>query len=190
MKGIGGKFAHYRAGGRLAIAGGVSLLLAAASGCDGGGETAAVDPGGKEMAAPVAVPQEAGRDHRTIRGAGPEVVVPEEVKGAWKAVVLSLTDAEGRAHRIHAPLGERVAVEGTEFTLRAGPFLPAFMSDANTITSQSNELENPAVLVTVWHGEDEVDHGWIFRDLAQFNTLAGEPLRVEWVEVEPAGVGK
>lgn len=114
------------------------------------------------------------------------VVVPSEVQGSWSGVEVAIIDREGRRRQQTVELGTRVELAIAGLALEAGPFLPAFMSDNNRITSLSNEPDNPAVMVRLYRDGQLLNSGWVFRDLPQFNTLVSHWLRLELVRGVPA----
>ncbi|WP_303902769.1 hypothetical protein [Thiohalomonas denitrificans] len=117
---------------------------------------------------------------------GPPVVVPDSVRGEWSAVHLALTDKEGERSEVRAELGEDLEHAIGGLNLRAHSFLPSYMSDNEQITSSSNELANPAVLVALSRDGQIINEGWVFRDYPQFNTFASHWVQVELLEAEPA----
>lgn len=169
-----------------------ALVLAAmlASGCEG------ESPSGAEAKPETGGSADAGRKDAGVTGdakevregkgarSGPTVQVPQPVREGWSAVRLRIGDGKGNKEAIRVPLGETVRLDRPELSLEAAHFLPAYMSDGSRITSQSNEPENPAALITVWRGDSQVDKGWVFKDLPQFNTFKGEVVDVELVAGE------
>ena len=90
-----------------------------------------------------------------------QIVVPDDVKNTWKAVVLELTDRqENKSQEITVDIGETVTVGDLEITVQS--FLPAFTMGGGVITSKSNETENPAARLVVKDKGTEVFSGWLF----------------------------
>ncbi len=90
-----------------------------------------------------------------------EIVVPDDVKKTWKAVVLELTDRkENKSQEITVNIGETVTVGDLEITVQS--FLPAFTMGGGVITSKSNETENPAARLVIKDKGVEVFSGWLF----------------------------
>lgn len=174
-----------------AVTAAVILAAMLASGCEGeppsavetepeNGESADIGVGHAGMTT--------GTD-KSGEGAGrrsnPTVQLPKAVRERWSAVRLGIGDGQGDRETIRVPLGETVRLNTPGLSLRASYFLPAYTSDGSRITSRSNMPNNPAALVTIWRGDSQVDHGWVFRDLPQFNTLMGEVVDVELIAGEP-----
>jgi len=92
-----------------------------------------------------------------------QVVVPEEVKGKWKAVKIQVADKNAKKQQVYTvEIGTDFRLPDTGLTLRVDNFLPAFVMDGTTLTSQSNELRNPAAQLSVTEGGKEIYKGWLF----------------------------
>ena len=92
------------------------------------------------------------------------VVVPESVRGKWKAVEIAVSDKGTQKQQIYTiAIGGELKLPGSELTLKVENFLPHFVMDGTTLTSESNELKNPAALLSIREGGREVFRGWIFR---------------------------
>ncbi len=90
-----------------------------------------------------------------------EVVVPEDVKKTWKAVVLQVTDKSANTSQdVTIDIGKSAKVGDLEITVEA--FLPAFTMTADSFTSTSNETTNPAARLTVRENGKEVFSGFLF----------------------------
>ena len=92
-----------------------------------------------------------------------QIVVPDNVKGRWNAVVLTLEDrGKNTKEDLTIKLGESYAIPDSAVTISVGDFLPDFRMDGLTITSASDLPNNPAVQVTVNDGDKEVFKGWLY----------------------------
>ena len=92
-----------------------------------------------------------------------KIVVPDAVKGAWKAVKVEVEFKEKKSKKTFTiPLNSDFNVPDTDLTLKVGNFLPHFAMGADQITSSSNNPENPAVQFEVFQGGKEIFHGWLF----------------------------
>ncbi|MBI5906049.1 MAG: DUF2155 domain-containing protein [Deltaproteobacteria bacterium] len=92
-----------------------------------------------------------------------KIVVPDAVKGAWKAVKVEIEFKEKKSKKqFTVPLRSEFKVPDSDLTLKVGEFLPHFTMAADQITSGSNNLENPAVQIEVFQGGKEIFHGWLF----------------------------
>ncbi|WP_420264308.1 DUF2155 domain-containing protein [Candidatus Magnetominusculus dajiuhuensis] len=92
-----------------------------------------------------------------------EVVIPDNVKGKWEAVKLSILDKNtNKAQDVTIKLGSEYKIPGSEVTLKPVVFLPDFRMDSLTITSISAELNNPAVNVIISEAGKELFKGWLY----------------------------
>ena len=104
-------------------------------------------------------------------GGGPEkkVVVPDAVKGAWKAVKIEVEYKEKKAKKqFTVPINSEFKVPDSDLVVKVGDFLPHFTMTADSITSSSAKPENPAAKIEVIRSQKEIFHGWLF---AKFPTV-------------------
>lgn len=111
--------------------------------------------------------------HPELRGSEIEIVIPEEVTSTWQSVPLEVTDGGGK-REMQVQIGVPTKLETSGFVLLVEAFLPSYSSDFNTITSVSNEPENPAVMVQLKKAEEVVARGWVFQNLPEYNTFKHE----------------
>jgi hypothetical protein len=101
-----------------------------------------------------------------------DVLVPETIKGKWKAVKLQVTNkAKGNAVEMKtAELGSIFTLENADTKLKVtvGVFLPNFVMSQTSYTSVDNQLNNPAVQLTVEENGKVLYKGWTF---AKYPTL-------------------
>ena len=92
-----------------------------------------------------------------------EVSVPDNVKGKWKSVKLSIMDKESNKEGfVVIEVGKTVKVNGTNLVIKVENFLPHFIMDGTTLTSSTNSPKNPAVQVLITENGNEVFKGWLF----------------------------
>ncbi|MGC2063756.1 MAG: DUF2155 domain-containing protein [Thermodesulfovibrionales bacterium] len=92
-----------------------------------------------------------------------KVALPDAVKGKWKGVILVIEDkATKKSSELTANLNSDVKIPNSNLTVKVGDFLPDFKMEGLSITSMSNELNNPAVRVVVMEGDKEVFKGWLY----------------------------
>ncbi|GAB4273427.1 MAG: DUF2155 domain-containing protein [Deferrisomatales bacterium] len=127
-------------------------------------EAPQAEAGSKGLEMPPSHPKVGGESASAGAEAAPpqrQIVVPDDVKNTWKAVVLELTDkTENKTEEVTVEIGQTVTVGGLEITVEN--FLPAFTMGGGQITSKSNETENPAARLIVKEGGSEVFSGWLF----------------------------
>jgi hypothetical protein len=103
-------------------------------------------------------PQKDGGEKHKI-----EIVVPDNVKGKWESVKLSIFDKKtNKTQAVNVKLGSVYKIPDSSLTITAGVFLPDFKMDSLTITSVSAELNNPAVNVTISDSGKELFKGWLY----------------------------
>jgi hypothetical protein len=123
-------------------------LLVMAAGC-GKKE----DKGSKPTTAP-----KDGATHKETK-----VSVPKSVKGKWKAVRIRITDKQNNKDGlVTIDVGSTVQVNGTNLVIKVEAFLPHFIMEGTTLTSNSNEPKNPAVQIHVTENGVDVFKGWLF----------------------------
>ena len=92
-----------------------------------------------------------------------KIVVPDAVKGTWKAVKVEVEFKDKKNKKAFTiPLNSEFKVPDSDLTVKVGSFLPHFTMAADQITSGSNNPENPAAQVEVFQAGKEVFHGWLF----------------------------
>ena len=148
----------------LAVVCGLSLLLAAGA-CKKKEEKPPVPQTGmpgQQQGAP------AGHDVMIPKGQS-TVVVPDAVKGQWKAVVLVVTDKKSnKQNEYTVNLNSDFNVPGSGLKVQVGEFLPDFKMNGLEITSSSNNPNNPAVAVNVSDGGNQIfppagkKWGWLY----------------------------
>ena len=101
---------------------------------------------------------------------GPEkkVVVPPDVKAAWKAVKIEV----------------EFKVPDSDLTVKVGDFLPHFAMTADSITSNSNALENPAARIEILDKGNTVFKGWLFSKFPDVHPFQHDQYGVRLVEGE------
>jgi len=91
------------------------------------------------------------------------VVVPESVKGKWKGVKIAVTDkVSGKESVYTVMIGSEFAIPNSNLAIRVDTFLPHFMMEGTTLTSQSNDPKNPAAQIRILEGGKEIFKGWLF----------------------------
>lgn len=92
------------------------------------------------------------------------LVVPEGVKGKWKAVKINVTDkTTNKSQIITIEIGKEVQIPNSDLKIFVETFLPAFKMEGGTITSTSvDQTTNPAVKLKVTEKGEEVFKGWLF----------------------------
>src|SRR6185369_2960294 len=91
------------------------------------------------------------------------IVVPDAVKGKWKAVRVAVVDkSKGKVSVYKIPIGGKFTLPRSTMTIMVDAFLPAFIMEGSTITSSSNELKNPGAIVRITEDGAVIFKGWLF----------------------------
>ena len=92
-----------------------------------------------------------------------QIVVPDMVKGKWKAVKLMVEDKKTNQISEHTVnIGEEYTLPDSEVKIKVGEFLPDLIIQGTVFTSVTNELKNPAVRVIISENGKELFRGWLF----------------------------
>jgi hypothetical protein len=105
--------------------------------------------------------------------------IPAEVKAKWKSTELSVAGKDIPVRKLQIAIGGETGIDKSGLTLRVLAYVPSFVSDAGTVTSASNNPENPAVLVQLVDKGQVLSEGWVFQNLPDFNTYANDKLQVK-----------
>ena len=91
------------------------------------------------------------------------LVIPDSVKGKWKAVKLAVEDKKDRDSKEYTvDLHTDFSIPDSKLVVKVGDFLPDLKIEGTMFTSETNELNNPAVHVTILENSKEVFNGWLF----------------------------
>ena len=142
------------------------------TGCSRQEEPAAVP------AATVAVPKKAPT----------QVVVPDSVKGKWKAVKIAVHDKADKRQEIFAvDIGSSLMIPDSDLSLKVENFLPAFQMTGTTLTSVSNETSNPAAQIVISEKGQEIFRGWLFSLYPNTHAFQHPRFSFNLVDFIPAG---
>lgn len=131
-------------------------------------------------------PGSSGAPHGDM-GGGPakKVNVPPDVKAAWKAVKVDV-EFKGmkKTRSFSIPLDSEFKVPDSDLTIKVGDFLPHFAMTADSITSNSNNPENPAVQVEVLEKGNPLFKGWLFSKFPDVHPFQHEKYGLKLVSWE------
>lgn len=92
-----------------------------------------------------------------------KVVVPDPVKGKWKAVVVKVEDKmAGTTKEYTLKLKSEFTIPNSKLKLQIGDFLPDFRMEGDVRTSASNNPNNPALNIKVYEDGKEIWKGWLY----------------------------
>jgi hypothetical protein len=108
-------------------------------------------------------------------GVAPQIIVPDSVKGKWAGVKITVSDkTKGKSFEITAKLDSESKILNSDLKIKVGEFLPDYKMEGLTITSASNEPNNPAVGIIVFEGEKEIFKGWLYSKFPNSNPFQHE----------------
>ncbi|WP_246037901.1 DUF2155 domain-containing protein [Geomonas terrae] len=85
------------------------------------------------------------------------------MKGKWKAVQIRVADKNAHLKKVYTlNIGSDFKLPGSDLTLKVETFLPHFVMEGTTLTSQSNDLVNPAAQLVIRENGKEIYKGWLF----------------------------
>ncbi|HJX17246.1 MAG TPA: hypothetical protein VJ437_03525 [Acidiferrobacterales bacterium] len=113
--------------------------------------------------------------------------IPAEVKAKWKAVELSYSGKNFPQRKVHVSIGGEMNIDQSGLLVHVVAFVPAFQSDAGTVTSASNSPDNPAVLVQLRDKARVLSEGWVFQKYPDFNTYQSEKLKLQLLSATATG---
>jgi hypothetical protein len=91
------------------------------------------------------------------------VVLPDSVKGNWKGVVIEVENkTTNKTEEFTIDLNSEFVLPGSNLKISVGEFLPDFRMEGLTITSKSNEENNPSVNVKIIEDDKEIFKGWLY----------------------------
>lgn len=91
------------------------------------------------------------------------VSVPASVKGKWLAVKIGVTDKRANKEAVYTVnIGSTFAIPNSNLSLKVETFLPHFIMEGTTLTSQSNSPKNPAAQIRIYENGKEIFKGWLF----------------------------
>jgi len=107
-----------------------------------------------------------------------KVVVPKAVKGKWSAVKLIVLDkTTNKSQEYTVNLNSDFKIPNSNLKVRVGEFLPDFRKEGLTLTSASNNLNNPAVEIKVYENNKQIfpttgkKWGWLFSKMPSVHPL-------------------
>jgi hypothetical protein len=149
-------------------------LLAAVGACKKKQEQPSPQPGMPGQQMPQAGPQpgmpgEMPPGQVMVPKGETNVVVPDSVKGKWKAVVIAVEDkTTKKITEYTVGLHSEFKIPNSGLTVFVGDFLPDFQMQGLTLTSKSGEPNNPAAGIRVDEGKNQIfppagkKWGWIY----------------------------
>ena len=96
------------------------------------------------------------------------VVVPGQVQGKWKAVVIAVVNKQTNEKKDYVVgINKDFTLPNSKIKIKVLNFLPNFSMSPQGITSLSNESKNPAAQIIVYEDNKNVFEGWLFEKFPQ-----------------------
>jgi hypothetical protein len=99
-------------------------------------------------------------------------------------VKLAIATRNAQEQHLRAVIGGKQVIDNLGLTLHVVAYLPSFKTVNQTITSESNRPDNPAVLLQVRDAQGATTEGWIFQNLPEFNTFHSGKMQIRLVSAE------
>jgi hypothetical protein len=118
------------------------------------------------------------------------VLVPENVKGKWKAVKLLVRDRHNEENNEikTVDLGSQFSLGKSGLMVTVGPFFPNFVMSKSAYSSMDNRLINPAVQLVVEQNGKVFYKGWAFKKYPTMYAFEHPDYGLELLESIPAEV--
>ncbi len=146
---------------RLVVLIAVLALVFSVAGCSKQDEAPITTGGGSGF--PEGHPQTGGGGQEPVVVPVSEIVVPDDVKSGWSSAILAIEDkGVGEIKDVTITLNSDYTIPGSNILIAVGDFLPDFRMTGTTITSNTNEPNNPAIKVIITEADDEIFSGWLY----------------------------
>ncbi len=123
---------------------------------------------------------------KTVKKSSSRVLVPDDVRGQWKAVRIKVLDkSNAREETYTIDLGYEFTIAKSDVKIRVKNFLPAFVMQGRIMTSASNDLRNPAAQIVVSEADQEIYKGWLFSRFPGTHTFQHERFSFSLVDFIP-----
>ena len=117
-----------------------------------------------------------------------QIIVPDSVKGKWKAVKIEILDkTTNKAQEVTIALNSEYSIPNSNLKIKVGEFLPDFKMDGITITSVSNNPNNPAVRIIVFDGDKQIFKGWLYSKFPTVHSFKHQKYSLKLIEGIKAG---
>jgi hypothetical protein len=113
-----------------------------------------------------------------------KVVIPAEVKEAWSAVKLVINDKKTNKQKdFTVAIGKELMVPDSNLKIMVAHFIPDFKMTEQTITSASNDTNNPSAGVTIYENGKQIfpasgELGWLYSKFPAIHPFQHERFEV------------
>ncbi len=139
-------------------------------------------PPGPVMQGPVSPEGQQVPGHGMMMPGGKaQVVVPDFVKGKWSAAKIVFEDrGTKKKHEYTVKLNSEFPIPNSNLKLSIGEYLPDFKMEGFTLTSISNNPNNPALAVKIFESDKKIfpapgkEWGWLFEKVPTIHPFEHE----------------
>jgi hypothetical protein len=139
-------------------------------------------PPGPVMQGPVSPEGQQVPGHGTMMPGGmAQVTVPDFVKGKWGAAKIIIEDkATKKKHEYTVKLNSDFPIPNSNLNLSIGEYLPDFKMEGFSLTSVSNNPNNPALAVKIFENDKKIfpapgkEWGWLFEKVPTIHPFEHE----------------
>ena len=110
-----------------------------------------------------------------------QVVVPDSVKGKWDAAKIIIEDKTTKKKTEYTvKLHSKFTIPHTDLKLSVGEYLPDFKMEGLSLTSVSNNPNNPALAVKIFEKDKQIfpapgkEWGWLFEKVPTIHPFTHE----------------
>ena len=123
---------------------------------------------------------------KPVKKSSSRVLVPDDVRGQWKAVRIKVLDKSTSKEETYTiDLGYDFSIAKSDVKIRVETFLPTFVMQGRIMTSASNDLRNPAAQIVVSEDNQEIYKGWLFSRFPGTHTFQHERFSFSLVDFIP-----
>jgi hypothetical protein len=98
-----------------------------------------------------------------------QIIIPDSVRGKWSAAKIIFEDRIAKTKKEYTvKLNSDFSIPNSNLRVTVGEFLPDFKMEGLTMTSMSNQPNNPALSIKVFEGNKQIfpapgrHWGWLF----------------------------
>ncbi len=113
-----------------------------------------------------------------------KIVVPAEVKEAWSSVKLAVNDKKtNKQTEFTVAIGKELMVPDSNLKIKVAHFFPDFKMTEQTITSASNDANNPSAGVAIYENGKQIfpasgELGWLYSKFPAIHPFQHERFEV------------
>ncbi|MCX8027205.1 MAG: DUF2155 domain-containing protein [Thermodesulfovibrionales bacterium] len=101
--------------------------------------------------------------HGNIKKTEKRIELPDSVRMKWTKAVIVVEDLKNKTrYEQTVNIGSEFTLKNSNIVVRTREFIPDFRMTDTTITTASNELNNPALRIEVYEGDKDIFKGWLY----------------------------